>query len=225
MVRQIEHEDRMGREIQKILPLQWNIILLGLITFGFAIIVNLVHLPPFIGILLGLGVAAIVIDFRLKKGTLKKKSNKIVNVIRTIDMSTIIFFIGILLAVQALGYHGILDRIAILVFGENPGADPSRIITGHVSLGLISSFLDNVPLTAAAMDMLPDTIDYHYWILLAITAGTGGSVLIIGSAAGVAAMGQVPTLRFSEYARRGAIPALLGYAAAVAVWWLQFQYV
>ncbi|NJN27357.1 MAG: hypothetical protein HC819_15975 [Cyclobacteriaceae bacterium] len=217
----IFYEDRDSREHKVIEPLKWNIILLGFTTFGFAIFVNLVHLPPFMGILLGMGVAAIVIDFRMKKGSLKKKANKMVNVIKTIDMATIIFFIGILLAVHALSFHGVLQQIAHVIFGENPALDPGRIMVGHTILGLVSSVLDNVPLTAAVMEMLPDSIHYQYWILLAVTAGTGGSVLIIGSAAGVAAMGQVPELSFKDYLVKGSIPALLGYFAAIGVWWLQ----
>lgn len=218
----IEYEDRKGQKIEEMLPLQWNIILLGLITFGFAVVVNALHLPPFFGILLGLGVAAIVIDVRLKQGKLKKKANKIVNVIKTIDMATITFFIGVLLAVNALGYIGVLDKLAVIMFGTNPAANPSMIVTGHTILGVVSSFLDNVPLTAAVLDMLPEGIHFKYWVLLAITAGTGGSIMIIGSAAGVAAMGQVHELSFIDYLKKGSIPALLGYFGAIGMWYLVF---
>jgi Na+/H+ antiporter NhaD/arsenite permease-like protein len=222
LTRQIVKENRDGRKSDEVLPLQWNIIFLGFMTFGFAVLVNLLHLPPFFGILFGLGTAAIVIDYRLKSGKLKKKANKIVNVIKTIDMATIVFFIGILLAVNALGYYGILDKIANLIFGENPGSNASAIIIGHSVLGIISSVLDNVPLTAAVIEMLPGGINYQYWVLLAITAGTGGSILIIGSAAGVAAMGQVPELSIKYYVMKGSFPAFLGYIAAIGVWYLQF---
>lgn len=218
LTRKMVFEQREGRESQEILPLQWNIIILGLTTFGFAILVNLLHIPPFMGLLFGLGVSAIVIDYRLKRGKLKKHENKIVNVIKTIDMATIIFFIGILLAVNALAYQGVLQQIATLIFGPDPAANTQSLIVGHTLLGLVSSFLDNVPLTAAAMNMLPDTIHYQFWVLLAFTAGTGGSILVIGSAAGVAAMGQVPTLTFSNYLKLGTVPALIGYFAGIATW-------
>jgi Na+/H+ antiporter NhaD/arsenite permease-like protein len=190
-------------------------------TFGFAVLVNLLHLPPFFGILFGLGAAAILIDFRLKFGKLKKKANKIVNVIKTIDMATIPFFIGILLAVNALGFVGILDQMATIIFGADPASNPYALIFGHSFLGVISAIFDNVPLTAAVIDMLPDGIHYQYWVLLAITAGTGGSILIIGSAAGVAAMGQVPDLSIQYYIKKGSLPAFLGYAAAIGIWYLQ----
>ncbi|WP_421879620.1 sodium:proton antiporter NhaD [Marinoscillum sp.] len=221
LTRQIVRENREGRGSEDVLPLQWNIIALGFMTFGFAVLVNLLNLPPFFGILFGLGTAAIVIDYRMKRGKLKKKSNKIVNVIKTIDMSTIIFFIGILLAVNALSFYGILDQFAHLIFGNNPGTDESALIFGHSLLGMISSIFDNVPLTAAVIDMLPGDIHYQYWVLLAITAGTGGSILVIGSAAGVAAMGQVSELSVKYYVKKGSLPALLGYIGAVGIWYLQ----
>lgn len=218
---QIHFEDRSLREKKAVPQLKWGIILLGLCTFGFAVTVNIVNLPPFIGILMGLGVAASVIDLSVKKGTVRKEGNKIVHVIKTIDMATLVFFVGILLAVDALKHHGILTQIAHLIFGGEPGSNTNLIIVGHTTLGLISSILDNVPLTAAAMDMLPNTVHYQYWILLALTAGTGGSILVIGSAAGVAAMGQVHDLSFIRYLKKGTIPALLGYFAAIGTWWLQ----
>ena len=220
---QIKYEDRESRELKEVLPLQWEIIILGFCTFGFAVLVNLLHLPPFFGILFGLGVAAIVIDFKLKRGSLKKRAGHIVNIIQTIDIATLKFFIGILLAVGAMGYHGILGQIATLIFGENPGSDANVLVVGHSILGVVSALLDNVPLTAAVIKMLPDGVHFIYWVLLAITAGTGGSILIIGSAAGVAAMGQVKSLTFMDYLRKGSIPALLGYAGAIITWYLMYM--
>ena len=216
----IKKENRKDREVEEILPLQWGIIFIGLFTFGFAVIVNILHLPPFFGILFGMACAAIVIDYRLKKGTLKRRAGHIVNIIKTIDMATLNFFIGILLAVGALNYQGVLTELATLIFSDNPAGNPNRIIIGHTSLGLLSSILDNVPLTAAVIKMLPQGIDFSYWILLAITAGTGGSILVIGSAAGVAAMGQVKDLSFGQYISKGSIPALLGYLGAVGSWYM-----
>jgi len=218
-------ENREGRFTEEIVPLKWTIIFLGLSTFGFAVLVNILHLPPFMGILFGLGLAAIVIDSKMQRGKLKKVENKIVNVIKSIDMATIIFFIGILLAINALSYQGVLEKIALYIFGSDPAANPQSIIFGHTVLGLISAFLDNVPLTAAVLEMLPDTIHFQFWILLAITAGTGGSILVIGSAAGVAAMGQVQSLRFMSYLKLGTIPALVGYFAAIATWMFSYYFI
>ena len=129
----------------------------------------------------------------------------------------------LLLAVDALKYAGILKIIALSFFGDDVINNPHMLITGHTMLGLISSLFDNVPLTAAVIKMLPDGINFIYWVLLAITAGTGGSILIIGSAAGVAAMGQVKTLTFNDYVKKGSLPALAGYLGAVATWYLLYE--
>jgi Na+/H+ antiporter NhaD/arsenite permease-like protein len=215
-------EDRDQILYAEQMPLQWGIIILGFSTFGLAVSVNLLHLPPFFGILFGLGIVAIVIDVKLRRGSLHIKANQIVNVIKKIDMDTMYFFVGILLAVGALQYQGILDIMAKVIFGDDPANSPISVIFGHVSLGLISAVFDNVPLTAAVLQMLPENIDYTYWILLAITTGMGGSITVIGSAAGVAAMGQVKELTFVEYMKKGSIPALLGYIGAVLTWFLLF---
>ena len=164
--------------------------------------------------------AAIVIDYRLKKGTLKRRGGHIVNIIKTIDMATLNFFIGILLAVGALNYNGVLGHVADFIFGPDPASNPIMLIIGHTSLGLLSSIFDNVPLTAAVIKMLPEGIEFGSWILLAITAGTGGSILVVGSAAGVAAMGQVKELTFVQYFKHGTFPALMGYIAAVSTWYI-----
>lgn len=222
LTKKVEVEKREAPLLDEELPLQWGIIYIGLFTFGFAVLVNLFHLPPFIGIMMGLAAAAIVIDYRLKKGTLKKRAGHIVNIIKTIDMATLNFFIGILLAVGALGHHGLLEHAANYVFGDDPVSNLNMVVIGHTSLGLLSSIFDNVPLTAAVIKMLPDGIPYGYWVLLAVTAGTGGSILAIGSAAGVAAMGQVKDLTFYQYLKKGTLPALLGYASAVAAWYMIF---
>ncbi len=222
LTRKIIKEDRIGVEFKEVLPLQWGIIIIGLTTFGFAVAVNLLHLPPFFGILFGLGVVAIVIDYKLHRGQLKKKAGHIVNIIKTIDMATLNFFVGILLAVSALQLQGILGSIATFIFGADPSQNTNMIIAGHTILGLISAVFDNVPLTAAVIKMLPDGIPFVYWILLAITAGTGGSIMVVGSAAGVAAMGQVKELTFIEYFKKGSLPALLGYLGAVGTWYLLF---
>ena len=221
LTRKIIFENRQGRQSEKIAPLKWYIILIGLSTFLMAVLVNIIHLPPFFGILFGLGLSAIVIDYQMRTGKLKKKENKIVNVIHTIDMATISFFIGILLAVNALNYIGFLDQLALVIFGPNPGVNPYGLMTSHSIIGVVSALVDNVPITAAVIDMLPEGIHYQYWVLLAITAGTGGSLLVIGSAAGVAAMGQAPRLTVAYYFKRGTLPAFLGYVGAILVWWLQ----
>lgn len=130
------------------------------------------------------------------------------------DVSTLMFFIGILLAVGAISHMGVLDYLGTHLFGDG---STNRLIIGSVALGGVSSILDNVPLVAAALKIFPETKDI-IWVLLALTAGTGGSLLVVGSAAGVAAMGQVKELNFGYYLKTATLPALAGYFAGIAVW-------
>src|SRR5690606_23934149 len=122
-------------------------------------------------------------------------------------------------AVGALGFVGILGGISEYLFGEDPAL--SRLIMGSVVLGVLSAIVDNIPLTAAAIEIL-QTTDSRLWALLALCVGTGGSMLVIGSAAGVVAMGMVKELTFKHFLRIATIPAALGYAAGIAVWYCQF---
>jgi Na+/H+ antiporter NhaD/arsenite permease-like protein len=137
-----------------------------------------------------------------------------------VDMTSLLFFIGILFAVGALGFLGILDQISNSVFGEEPAF--SRLVAGSVFLGAISAIFDNIPLTAAAIDIMP-TDDFHLWVLLAVCVGTGGSMLVIGSAAGVVAMGMVKDLTFKDYLKIATIPAAVGYFTAILVWYVQYS--
>lgn len=136
------------------------------------------------------------------------------------DIASIKFFVGILLAVSALHTMGALDTLAHLIYGNNPS--PAKVILGNIGLGFSSAVLDNVPQTAIAIQML-HIAEPSLWVLLAITVGTGGSLLVIGSAAGVVAMGMVPELNFQRYLKIAFWPALTGYATAVAVWTLQYM--
>ena len=222
LTRKLTRTERVKVKFEEQMPLQWGIIILGFSTFGLAVTVNALHLPPFFGILFGLGIVAMVIDVRLRRGILHKKANQLVNVVKEIDMATMYFFVGILLALGALNIHGTLDIMAQMIFGSDPANNPLSVIIGHVSLGFLSSVFDNVPLTAAVIEMLPDNIDHTLWVLLAITAGMGGSMTSIGSAAGVAAMGQVEELTFAKYLKVGTIPAILGYIGAIITWLLMF---
>ena len=222
ITRQLTEVKFESKEFEEIMPLQWGVIILGFSTFGLAVLVNVLHLPPFFGILFGVGIVAIVIDIKLRRGALHVKANQIVNIVKEIDMGTMYFFVGILLAVGALQFHGILELLANFIFGDDPANNPISVVIGHVSLGLLSSVFDNVPLTAAVLQMLPGEMDYTYWVLLAMTAGMGGSLTSIGSAAGVAAMGLVKDLTFVEYLKKGTLAALAGYIGAVLTWWLLF---
>ncbi|MEZ4195197.1 MAG: sodium:proton antiporter NhaD [Candidatus Paceibacterota bacterium] len=196
------------------------------VTFGsFALppLAHLIGLPPFMGLMLGVGVVGMLIAWFANTSSERESHLQmdIEKLLGKLDMTSLLFFIGILFAVGALGFLGILDQLSNSLFGENP-AD-HRLIMGSVLLGVFSAILDNIPLTAAAMDIL-QTTDFRLWVLLAICVGTGGSMLVIGSAAGVVAMGMVKELSFKQYLKIAAFPALIGYVAGIAVWYLQYLF-
>jgi Na+/H+ antiporter NhaD/arsenite permease-like protein len=194
----------------------WSIIIIAMFSFLLPVFFNLIGLPPFLGLLMGLGILWIFIDIKAKRGYEDHTTGRVINIIQKTDITTLKFFIGILLAVGALSHVGLLKELNILIFG--PTFDAVRVIIGNTVLGLTSSILDNVPLVAAAIKMFASEVTPALWVLLAITAGTGGSMLVIGSAAGVAAMGQVKELNFGYYLKKATIPALLGYIGAVLTW-------
>ena len=141
-----------------------------------------------------------------------------VHALQRIDSSSILFFLGILLAVASLESFGKLSQLAELL--SNTIQNEALIV---VALGMISAIVDNVPLVAAAQGMyslVNFPTDHPFWVLLALTTGTGGSMIIIGSAAGVAAMG-IAKIEFMWYVKRIAWIAFLGFIAGVGAYLLQ----
>lgn len=179
---------------------------------------NFTELPPFMGMLFGLGVLWVTTELMLrKKGTEHKKYFSVTSIIKRVDTPTILFFLGILLAVSALQTAGKLDLLAKFLDQHF-----SNIYVINMLIGLLSSVVDNVPLVAGAMGMYPMELyatDHNFWTLLAFCAGTGGSVLIIGSAAGVAIMG-ILKIDFIWYLKRISLLALAGYFAGIGVYML-----
>ncbi|HBI25664.1 MAG: Citrate transporter [Candidatus Wolfebacteria bacterium GW2011_GWC2_39_22] len=195
----------------------WPIVVVAGLAFTLPVAVNLMGLPPFLGLLAGVGALWVFIDILAKKDEVgHHKNSQVVKVIQNVDISTLKFFIGILLAVGALSHVGLLKELNTMIFGESPSI--VRLIGGNTILGFASSVLDNVPLVAAAIKMFSDDIIPAIWVLLALTAGTGGSMLVVGSAAGVAAMGQVKDLTFGYYFKVATLPAVLGFIGGVLTW-------
>jgi Na+/H+ antiporter NhaD/arsenite permease-like protein len=180
---------------------------------------NLTHLPPFMGMLLALGFIWLVAEILLKnKEAHHKNQFSVYKALEKIDMPSILFFLGILLSVAALQTVGLLTNAAnwLTTTFENQTVIVSLI-------GLLSALVDNVPLVAAAMGMYSleqYPVDNDFWKLLGYCAGTGGSVLIIGSAAGVAAMG-LEKIDFFWYFKKISWLALLGYFAGIGVFLIQ----
>lgn len=202
--------------ISNILSFEKNIVFFtGISALIFVpVFKSITHLPPFMGILIGLSVLWILTEVLSKN---KEDNNKITvtNALRKIDIPSILFFLGILLAVAALESIGLLSILAVRL-GELVG----NVKTIAISLGILSAIIDNVPLVASAMGMYDLSIfptDNYFWELIAYCAGTGGSILIIGSAAGVAAMG-IEKLDFIWYFKKISLIALIGYLSGAGLY-------
>lgn len=172
---------------------------------------SVTHLPPFMGVLFGLGVLWAVTELLHKTKPVEHRGAlTVAGALQRVDSPSILFFLGILLAISALQSVGLLHGLARLMDRSIENID---VIT--VSVGLSSAVIDNVPLVGAVQGMYSlETFptDHHFWTFLAYCAGTGGSILIIGSAAGIAVMG-LERISFGWYFRRFSLPALLGYVA------------
>lgn len=178
------------------------------------------HLPPFMGVLLGLGIVWLVGEVVHRgKDEHVRHPLTLAHALTRIDMGSIVFFLGILLAVACLEHTGLLAMLARWLEATIGRQDIIVVV-----LGLLSAIIDNVPLVAATMgmyDLAQYPPDSFLWEFIAYCAGTGGSILIIGSAAGVAAMG-LERIEFLWYARRIAVPALAGYLAGALLYVAQY---
>jgi len=179
------------------------------------------HLPPFMGVFFGLGILWLVADLlHRNKAEEDKHHLTLVHALTRIDMASIVFFIGILLAVATLEHSHVLTDLAGWL-----DTTVGRLDIIVFLIGIASAIVDNVPLVAAAMGMYSleqFPTDSFLWEFLAYCAGTGGSILIIGSAAGVAAMG-LEKIEFVWYMKNISLLALAGYMAGALVYVLQFN--
>lgn len=183
---------------------------------------SITHLPPYMGILFGLGILWILTEIlHGEKDEADKHRLSVTHALRKVDTPSILFFLGILISIAALESTGILDSLAHWL--TSTLHNDNMIV---ISIGLLSSIIDNVPLVAASQGMYGLNVypaDAYFWEFLAYCTGTGGSVLIIGSAAGVAAMGM-EKIRFFWYLKQISLLALIGYLAGAVVYILQFQW-
>jgi Na+/H+ antiporter NhaD/arsenite permease-like protein len=196
-------------------------------TLGVAILIMVpafkavTHLPPFMGILFGLGTLWLIGEIiHREREPQERKQLTVAHALTQIDLSSIVFFLGILLAVATLEHTQVLATLAAWL-DQTIGRTDVIVL----ALGLVSAIVDNVPLVAASMGMYgmaqfpPDSF---LWEFIAYCAGTGGSILIIGSAAGVAAMG-LEKIQFIWYMKNISGLALFGYFAGAAVYILQYR--
>jgi Na+/H+ antiporter NhaD/arsenite permease-like protein len=184
---------------------------------------TITHLPPFMGILLVLGVLWTVTEiFHHNTSEDDTMAKRVSDLLSRIDLSTIMFFLGILMAVAVLQEIGVLTRLGE---GLNETFNGNHyLVTGII--GVLSSIVDNVPLVAGCMGMYPVqpvgdmAVDGIFWQLLAYCAGVGGSMLIIGSAAGVVVMG-LEKITFGWYMKKITWIAFVGYLAGIFCYWLE----
>lgn len=219
-------------------PFERNLVfVLGLGALVFVpVFKTITHLPPYMGILFGLGVLWVVTEIiHRSKNSEEKDPLSVVGVLRRIDITSVLFFLGILLAVSALSSAGHLIQVATLL-KDGLG----NVYSIALSIGMLSAVVDNVPMVAGAMKMYPlitpqaltlaantselpwlshFVVNGSFWEMLAYCAGTGGSCLIIGSAAGVAAMGM-EKINFIWYLKRISGLALLGYLCGAGTYML-----
>ncbi|MBQ9216499.1 MAG: sodium:proton antiporter NhaD [Prevotella sp.] len=188
---------------------------------------TITHLPPFMGILLVLGVLWTVTEiFHHNTAEDDTMAKRVSDLLSRIDLSTIMFFLGILMAVAVLQEVGVLTMLGQTLDATFEGNH--YLVTGII--GVLSSIVDNVPLVAGCMGMYPVAptgdlaVDGIFWQLLAYCAGVGGSMLIIGSAAGVVVMG-LEKITFGWYMKKMSWVAFAGYLAGILIYWLERMFI
>jgi Na+/H+ antiporter NhaD/arsenite permease-like protein len=199
---------------------------------------SITHLPPFVGVLIGLSIVWIYTEilFKNKLGVDEGSKHRVTRIIRRIDTPTILFFLGILMAVNALQATGILNSL-----GHDLNNSLKNIYAINLIIGIVSAIIDNVPLVAMAIGMYPvvdpatlSTVadplflqhfiqDGDFWLFLAYCSGVGGSIFIIGSVAGVVIMG-IEKMNFSWYLKNISLLAFAGYLAGAAIFILTSIY-
>lgn len=202
------------QEPEKIEPLGEIVFWLGIASLIFVPVFKIATgLPPFMGIIFGLGFMWLVTDLVHQRFD-EREHLRVPHIMSRIDVSGVLFFLGILLAIDALHTAGLLDDLSQWM---NRTIANSDLIA--IAIGLVSAIVDNVPLVAAAMSMYELShypADSSFWNLIAYCAGTGGSILIIGSAAGVAFLG-LEKVQFFWYMRRIGFAALIGFFAGFGI--------
>jgi NhaD family Na+/H+ antiporter len=221
-VKRNEDEEDLEEEVHELVIKTQNSVIMLLTGLGTLLFVpifkTVTHLPPYMGILLGLGIVWVVSEvLHAEKDDEEKHPFTVAHALSKIDTSSILFFLGILIAIGALESTNLLSGLAQWM--DKTIGNQDVIV---VFIGLASAVIDNVPLVAASMgmyDLASFPADAKIWEFLAYCAGTGGSILIIGSAAGVAVMGM-EKIDFMWYVRKISFTALIGYFAGVLAYLL-----
>ena len=223
-----EDDEKNLDKIEKLLSSKTMLYLgLGMILF-VPIFKTVTHLPPYLGMMLSLGIVWLVSEYIHPEEDFTEERKHLYSAhkaLSRIEMSSILFFLGILLAVgalEALVYGSIngveMGSLRYLAEVLQQSLPNTEIVV--VLLGILSAIVDNVPLVAASMGMFDFSMDHIIWHMIAYSAGTGGSILIIGSAAGVAAMGM-EKIDFFWYMKKISWLAFLGFLAGFIIFWIE----
>ncbi len=223
-----EKDDEGLEEAEKLLSSKTMLYLgLGMILF-VPVFKTVTHLPPYLGMMLSLGIVWLVSEYIHPEENFTEERKHLYSAhkaLSRIEISSILFFLGILLAVGALEslVYGSINGVemgSLRYMAEVLQQTLPNVEIVVVLLGILSAIVDNVPLVAASMGMFEYPIDHIIWHMIAYSAGTGGSILIIGSAAGVAAMGM-EKIDFFWYMKKISWLAFLGFLAGFLAFWIE----
>jgi len=225
LYRKLDDTSFLKREKDDTLKLSTSekaVISTALLSFLFPLLMSFVGLPPYMGLLFGLGLTWCVIELAKQFSRHKAETHMSANIeklIQTVDISSVKYIMGILLAVMALSTIGVLQWMSHIVVGAEPSTE--HLILVNIGMGLLSGIVDNASLVAIAINALPMD-NPELWSLTAIAAGNGGSLMVIASAAGVVAMGSYKQLTVGEYFKIATLPAFVGLIVGFIVWIVQF---
>jgi Na+/H+ antiporter NhaD/arsenite permease-like protein len=226
LYRKIDDDGYTKREKDDTLHLSFSekaVVGTALASFSFPLLMSFVGLPPYMGLLFGLGLTWCVIELAKHKSRHEHHTHMTANIekiIQTVDLSSIKYVMGILLAVMALSTIGVLAWLSQTVVGGDPSV--TQLIWVNIGMGFLSGIVDNASLVAIAINTLPMS-DPQLWSLTALATGNGGSLMIIASAAGVVAMGNYKQLTVGEYFKVATFPVFCALLVSFAVWYLQFK--
>lgn len=220
-------EKREAGDLIRLSSSEKLVVITATASFTLPLVLSTLGLPPYMGLLLGLGITWSIIELskRPARNAQSQTTHLTANIeklLESLDMASIKYLMGILLSVTALSTLGVLRYLSESAIGTHP--TEVQQIGSLMGLGFLSSIVDNASLVAIAIDAIPISSP-NIWGLAAVSAGNGGSLLLIGSAAGVIAAGTIKELSFGTYLKVATIPVLCGLLVSFAVWYLQYTYI
>ena len=213
--------DEVTNEKYTISRTEWIIIFISGLSFILPLWSTYIGIPGYLLRLSGLGFVWVIADLLNRRSRIESKlETRIERSLQQSDIASLKFFIGIILSISALESLGILTYFSSIIFTNNPSI--LRLYTGITGFGILSSIIDNVPITALLLRMLTVS-DSHVWTYAALTLGIGGSFLSVGSIAGVIVSNSIKELTFVKYIKIAILPMTVGYIAALSTFLLNVK--